>query len=121
MLRGMKLIEELKRLDSEATKAPWHFGKAKWLFPQFVDENAAVAEQWVCSYDGKPPLEGTRADAEFKSFLRNNLPHIIALLEAAEKMKEAMELLQASSRCYSSEAEWSVKQALVTYKAASES
>ena len=116
----MKLIEELKRLDSEATKAPWHFGKAKWLFPQFVDENAAVAEQWVCSYDGKPPLEGTRADAEFKSFLRNNLSRIIALLEAAEAMKSDLVAIRAvceaeGMRCTIGD------KSLAAYKAASES
>ncbi len=71
------LIEELKRLSTEATDGPWMSGDRG-----VYTANAVLILKAVGS--AKP------ADMDLVECFRNNLPAIIARLEAAEWMLEAL-------------------------------
>lgn len=83
----MNLIEKLKELDSSATPGPWCADLGNWDIEQIEPRNE------ICCFD---PMsrdihpENKRVhsycDMEFIVELRNALPKLLAVVEAAENM-----------------------------------
>jgi hypothetical protein len=81
-------IEELKRLDREATQGPWyvaHGGFAEYdegfSIGSKIEGTGVVAECWPCSTDADHRRR-LLADCKMMIHIRNHLPAIIAELES---------------------------------------
>lgn len=70
----MTVLDRLKELEAKATKGPWQADR------NFVDHHHAKS---LCSCHTGP------ADAALIAAVRNALPHLIAVAEAAAMLKEA--------------------------------
>lgn len=97
-------IEELKRLDREATQGPWyvaHGGFAEYdegfSIGSKIEGTGVVAECWPCSTDADHRRR-LLADCKMMIHLRNHLPAIIAELESLReqvKKPDARRLAEA--------------------------
>lgn len=85
----MNLITRLRELDQKATKGPWTIDDAYDDFP--VERTPGISSPSgavvVTDLGYYPPM---RKDAVLITELRNALPRIIALLEAAELVEKAL-------------------------------
>lgn len=96
-----ELLKEAKRLDREATKGPWGYGKAQDLFDDYIEAGFNFDEDVIVRDDdpnGDDDPEfvattGTEVNTEetaaFIAFARTALPRLVALVEAAVEWEAA--------------------------------
>lgn len=84
------LINHLKQLDKDATPAPWRVDvfvpEPKGLVLAHVKEDDTF--EIVCKFP-EDKFMATPTNHQSIAYLRNNLPAIISLLEAGEKLRAA--------------------------------
>ncbi len=77
----MTILERLKELHSKATAGPWRIPEAFGV--QF---SRIEGTERVCENFGDLSLPGPRANAELITLLRNNLPALLEVVEAAMEL-----------------------------------
>ena len=86
----MSILELLKKLDAEATPGPWRYLHAYRDTPEYLREaNIGTRSEEIISRDSGVYGPSTE-DAELIIHMRNALPKLLNIIEAALKAGRAM-------------------------------
>ena len=84
----MSILELLKKLDAEATPGPWRYLHAYRDTPEYLREaNIGTRSEEIISRDSGVYGPSTE-DAELIIHMRNALPKLLNIIEAAQAMRD---------------------------------